>query len=504
MQRSTILAITIALCSAVTGLVWYTLRAPHLASPTPVQPVAPATPSPTTPMPSVQPIVHKDVDDKPIGIIRGQVLNAKGEELIGALVTLTRVYVNLPHTEAMTRTVQTDDEGLFTFENLPVRSEPLEPNQRSYYRIEASSDDLIGAENVEPTVQRRDWFIYVGEKPATSITGVVLVDKQLPAAPVSIHALGRGRVQFTRDATSGPAGAFTLGKLPPDRYVVTAIAADFAPLELEVTTLSRDPLNLSLRRGSGILGQVVNAKGEGVPGVTLKSVRESSSAAYERICASDASGRFGLSGLRPGAHRIYLDPSVTKFVLTSAPEIVVVPEKASLEKLTVPVSDAATISGTVVDRATGAGMPHIQVRAESQAAYPAVAYAQTDDKGAFTIPALGAGTYALEPVHPGATGYLVAVPTHAGQTSADLRLELNLSRCVKGVVLDAQGKPVANATVLARNVRLPLALTPGRTYETQTLTDDAGQFVLYPSRDMDTVCDSSGGRPQRKRVPWGP
>jgi hypothetical protein len=84
----------------------------------------------------------------------------------------------------------------------------------------------------------------------------------------------------------------------------------------------------------------------------------------------------------------------------------------------------ATITGTVTD-ATGAGVPKVQIEARNVST-SAIATAQTNDTGAYTIPFLVPGTYTVKAT---ATGFKQALheglELHAGdKVQADLKLEV--------------------------------------------------------------------------------
>jgi len=139
----------------------------------------------------------------------------------------------------------------------------------------------------------------------------------------------------------------------------------------------------------------------------------------------------------------------------------------------------AEIAGDVVD-ASGKPLAGAVIRA-SRAVEPAdvgealAVIASTDDAGRFAVPVLPAGTYTLS-VTTDTHGAVDQVTTLATGDQARVRFVV-VASTIEGIVVDARGQPVADATIVARSEE-------PRGY-TVTYSDERGRFVtggLPPGR----------------------
>src|SRR5664279_635964 len=142
----------------------------------------------------------------------------------------------------------------------------------------------------------------------------------------------------------------------------------------------------------------------------------------------------------------------------------------------------ATITGTVTD-ATGAGVPKVQIEARNVST-SAIATAQTNDTGAYTIPFLVPGTYTVKAT---ATGFKQALheglELHAGdKVQADLKLEVGALS--ESVTVTGQSEQLRTGTasmgqtintteardlpIMGRNTYMPVSYTHLRAHETDS------------------------------------
>ncbi|MBI5094443.1 MAG: carboxypeptidase regulatory-like domain-containing protein [Candidatus Hydrogenedentes bacterium] len=440
--------------------------------------VTPPSPVPSALSPTIAAALPA-AGEAAIGVARGQVLDGKGQPVAGAAVSANRVCLNASAERDVALSTSSDKNGVFSLPALPVLVQPGRTGERCYWRIEARHDGQIGCVEFDPSISVREAFIYIAMQSEASLKGVVTDERASPIPGAIVRIDGRAANPVQRETLTSSSGSFSHEHLPPGRYLLNVIAAGFAPLELEVTTLSRDPISLRLSTGSAITGRVVNRQGQGVPNVVLKAARNALNKLHETSSISGSSGVFRFADLTPGSYRIVLDAESKEFVLAAPPGMLDVPPNQTVEKVTVVVDAAAAIAGTLVDRSTGKGVAHVRIRAESHEAFPHGDLAWTDATGDFVIGGLGAGSYAVDPLHACASGYLLAVTTRYGETTKGIRLELNLVRAIRGIVHDKKGTPVAHASVAAQDATTAKSIF--------VLTDDAGAFMLYPTREMASV-----------------
>jgi hypothetical protein len=103
----------------------------------------------------------------------------------------------------------------------------------------------------------------------------------------------------------------------------------------------------------------------------------------------------------------------------------------------------------------------------------------TGPDGKFTLRDLDPGTYALTVERDGYVvprGQSQTVQVQAGQTTADVKLKLQRTGAVSGRILDADGDPVCNVSVLVSQVRARKDDHSGNRYAT---TNDRGEYRIF-------------------------
>jgi len=142
-----------------------------------------------------------------------------------------------------------------------------------------------------------------------------------------------------------------------------------------------------------------------------------------------------------------------------------------------------TAQGTVVDGASGAGIPYAHVCLSLPAGGDVIAEGSTDSNGRFAFTGLLSGTYVVSAEK---TGYVAVMHGAAspvalaqGANTPPVRLRLSRAAAISGNVYDESGRLVRGATVAAvglRNVNGTVRLLPvGDPVE----TDDRGSYRIY-------------------------
>jgi protocatechuate 3,4-dioxygenase beta subunit len=127
------------------------------------------------------------------------------------------------------------------------------------------------------------------------------------------------------------------------------------------------------------------------------------------------------------------------------------------------LSGTASIEGLVIDAATqqpiaGADVllsdsqPTTERNARSTRVFMRTSDATTDREGRFAFRRIAAGTYRVRAVGPHYVSASVPTSVEAGQLRDDIVLPLSAGGTITGVVIDHSGRPLANVSVVARQM----------------------------------------------------
>src|ERR1039457_1368754 len=103
----------------------------------------------------------------------------------------------------------------------------------------------------------------------------------------------------------------------------------------------------------------------------------------------------------------------------------------------------------------------------------------TGADGKFTLRDVDPGTYVLAVERDGyvvARGQSQTVLVQAGQTTADLKLKLQRTAAISGRILDADGDPISNVSVVVSAARAGKDLRSETRYAT---TNDRGEYRMF-------------------------
>ncbi|MBX3160236.1 MAG: sigma-70 family RNA polymerase sigma factor [Deltaproteobacteria bacterium] len=308
-------------------------------------------------------------------------------------------------------------------------------------------------------------------------------DRPVGGARVAIDAYPPRTVETEAD------GGFTFEGLIPRDYRLEATAGDgyAGPARLRLGA-KPEPVTLRLRRGGVVEVAVTSASG-GAP-VAGATVELRSTLVWQGT--TDASGTAKLVGV--GAVWAPLAVHATGF----APAAIMVstsgdPERPATYALA--LATGAPVAGRVVDEQ---GRPVEGARVVATFAsepFPVVDPRRdgtlTDAKGAWTLPALSAGTWRVTATH-GDHAPASSPPLTLDGTNAREGVELVLGEggTVRGVVRDKGGQPVAGADVRV--------VVRGFTFwraRRQALTGADGKFAMtgLPRRAVDVVASHETG-----------
>ena len=347
---------------------------------------------------------------------RGKVVDASGAPVAGARVKL----LGTPSGEQTIEKLETEwtsgRDGTFVFHAADdAVFEASHQNRRGWARLDR--DVAITKQLV----------IAIGEAPArdATITGKVVDTTGAPVADVLVTAEPddgpptpskglnnvAGPSRATAFATSGPEGAFQIDGVDRERYRLVAESMDHAQLVVEGITGGSNNVSLVIEPGQLIAGRVVTTTDEPVPAYTLlvmrrlgvvralvtaRSVVAPDGAFAVRVTSGDYELVVSANGLAP-----------------STPT----PVASGVKDARIVLAAGATLSGKVIDGASGAALAYARVMREATgggaSAQPANAGTVTREDGTFELTGIPAGpvsiTIAAGEYHPKIEAGMTAV-----------------------------------------------------------------------------------------------
>ncbi len=282
-------------------------------------------------------------------------------------------------------------------------------------------------------------------------------------------------------ASADAGGSYTLSLPAGERYTMSVVPydGDIAPVwyqtDLDFTT--DVPRNFALELGSPLYGRVVDERGQGIGGATLRvhtldGEIDLPSAPFE----TDATGWFTTRLQGPGVWGLELvQGSIGGRTLPGlTTEVRIEDESGGQADITVGDTYAPLVEGRVVDH-EGQTVEGAQLRLTSRSLDAGGTYTaevSSQRGGELFVKAL-AGDYLLE-VFPAAGSVATPVASLVRVPGAGLNLgtvTLQAPVTLRGVVEDAHGRPVAKAQVSAQQLGFG-----GYVFDAET--DGAGRFAL--------------------------
>jgi carboxypeptidase family protein len=432
------------------------------------------------------------------GMITGRVLTDAGEGLPRASVSIRQVrsgpqgpaFGNLP-------SVTTDDDGSFSFTDLPTQVYEINVSQTKEYAMQPEA----GASG-----QR---YYRVGEHVTVTlirggvITGRVTTPEGEPVigAPVlpsmvrdtEGHPIRQnvGRISYTDDR-----GSYRLFGLPPGVYVVSTAGASSAQsagrqariyhpsstvdTATEVTVVSGGEVggtDILLRKDPGhvISGSVVG-DGESSPylmaNIFLTNVATGASMFGSARRTASGSNDFAIYGVADGVYEIVARRNGfgNEVEFASSPRRVTV-KGSDLAGIELRIAPLGSISGKIViEPSTGlceskSGLSREEILLFSRRKESPVRSTGVDDDGEFTISALAAGTYHIQSQLPEETWYLrsISIPGTVVSKGIALKAGRKLTGMIMSIAEGAaglRGKIVAEKEGAALPSQLRIQLVP--------------------------------------------
>ncbi|UFS68589.1 carboxypeptidase regulatory-like domain-containing protein [Geomonas sp. RF6] len=281
-----------------------------------------------------------------------------------------------------------------------------------------------------------------------------------------------------------PAGKYTVQFQPP--YNSPYLKGDTATVSV-TAPLVAGGIDCRLKRGGAITGTVTSSTGAAMPDVHVSAI-DAITGGQLTTTNTDSSGQYTLAGLPSGNYKISFTsygygtgwyaasstPSGATVLSVTAPE--------TLSGTDYVLKQGGTITGTVRDKVSGAGIANAYVSAFDIAMHGYFSGSYTDSSGAYSLSGLPSGTYLIRFSAPGyveqwaggtdeqGTGTSIAVA--APGTTAGVDGALTTGGSISGTIVDKKtGIPLQSICVGAyRGAEL--------LWTSAACTDDSGRYSI--------------------------
>lgn len=347
-------------------------------------------------------------------------------------------------------TAEADSAGKFRVRGLPI----------SNYAVIATTDDSLGIGGATLTDDEPDATVDIDLRPAGFIAGRIVNESGEPVAGAEIFpdetredTSRMGRTSATAlSSVSGDDGSFLLAYLWAGDWKLTVKAEGYAVLVSPFLSIGSEEVELVLTKGAGATGEVVAAE-NGEPIANIKvAISGESFRAKQTVVANDT-GQFSFSALADGKYTLTLDDP-THVLTGKAPEFSIAGAQ-DVEGLRLVAAVGGVVTGQAFDVDSGNPLEGVRIRGRSDSDRQ-TREATTDANGLYKLEGLGAGPYTIGRAW--FEGYLHGerredrkVSIVLGKTITGIDFPMKLGLRVKGRVVDAQGKPIDNASVSSRS-----------------------------------------------------
>jgi len=407
-------------------------------------------------------------------VLYGIILNKDLRPIADASVTLSGPCYAPADVPPTFRTTS-NKSGEFAY---PAIDLPRERTGRAgFVEVTAEAGNLYGYEMVSIATGSRRLFVELVLQPSSAVTGQVVDSQMRGVAGANIVC---SKSSFCVETKSGADGSFILPHVPHGTCRFAIGADGFVPLQEDHTIAGHQRLVFRMDRGNWIGGRLVAAAdGRALPGVVVEAhYREFPSLnfrygkGYYSAAATDADGKFVLSGLEPGTFVLQMKRSEgdsAPYVLEQAPTVQL-NKNSPTEGVELRAVAGASVSGRILDSETGDPIEGASVELTCADWIFRAGKAKSDAGGRYMIDRLEVGDYRAVVTAPDKSELhaTVSIPSLRALEGVDLMVKRYPT--VRGKVVNQGGQPVAGATVVARPVKMrPLPTTS---------TNEVGEFVV--------------------------
>lgn len=312
---------------------------------------------------------------------------------------------------------------------------------------------------------------------------------------VWLHDGERFEAAATRDDGTVTFTAIDDGTYDVEAWCVgTRLQGEFEP----VTIAGNDTAGLTwaVESGFAIRGYIVDAQGQAVTGVDIETGDGHRSATTQTD--SDHRGQFELAGLTPGNYELRVADGRRGLFMSVHVSV----DDRDVDNVVITTPALGQLRGHVL--APSGPVASVLVHATTPASF--TVSAMTDPHGAFVIPELATGRYALTVETPHGTKLGPAVPctVELASSGADLQLDINPpSGSATGTVRDGTGSPLVDVYVRAQPLGEAAGLATKEHWHAAdpVFTDQDGRFrieQLVPNAAYALVVERNGGASARQ------
>jgi uncharacterized GH25 family protein len=449
MKRKLVGGIAVLIVAVTAWFVVTRSHRSHQGTPTPSR-VLPHSVRPATPAEAEW---RRDVDPEGSLRLEGQVVDDSGDGVGGATVTLS---------SEPPRQATTEPDGSFAFDKLVGRE----------YSVSASEGERVSGSVMVRLTATSDPVIVRLHRGAKVIVDVK-DDAGAPVVGATVKLLG---LDDTTKPTAAD-GTATLSPVQPGWFGIEVTADGYAPASSFGQVGSGGAtatVHVHVHKGVAVSGRVVDEAGTGLAKVHITILEPGWIPATGAETTTNDKGEFTFPVLPAGTHRLRAEDDEHA---PAQSEPITIADRA-VTGITITMNQGGVLRGQVVDT-KGAGVPYATVRVahkdgnELQPGRKATA----DKQGSFEVRGLARRKLQVRASSEDASSKLIDLDLSAQPLAKDLRLVLDETSTIAGVVVDGNGKPVPEIQVTARidvfaSDKVSLAGTSSAT------TDGAGAFTM--------------------------
>jgi len=366
--------------------------------------------------------------------LEGQVVGPDNKGIGGAEVWLASV---------PPRSVKSEDDGTFTFDKLVGRT----------YQLTASSGDLVGGPVTFKLTEKSDPVV-IRMTEGAGVVVTVVDDHKQPVAGADVKLGDTSQRMSKTDAK----GETTIKPVRPGWVAVQVTAAGYAPNVGYATLGSAGVMGhvtITLRKGFAVSGRVSDDSGKPIAKVRVYATGGAWGGDWtpgdeddgRGEVLTDDKGQFSIPALAAGTHTL----SAVDGVHAPARSAPITINDRPFTGVEIVMKAGGVVAGIVTDSA-GKPVPFATVRVAGtgqQMWTVAARQATSDKKGAFELHGLLRAKLQARAESDTAASGLADVDLTSQAAQRDVKLVLDVTGVISGVVVDDKGSPVPEVQVNA-------------------------------------------------------
>lgn len=442
-------------------------------------------------------------------VVRGQVVDSRGQPAAKATVRLTQVgYEGTDPVQRLVhrRQATTDDQGWFAFEGLPISGDQ---NLESDFFLHATLDGQGAILNMREYTSFRSERLWL--TPAGTLAGRVVDAGGGPVAGARVYPTKwSGKERFPLEYKHGLSvitdsqGLFRMDGMPAGTWSLVAVGEGLSTAAADDVTFGKEDIVLTLS-GAADAASIEGLVKEADTGAPVEGAYVVLDYTPVRWLArtwtqTNAQGRFRFEGLAAGKYTVDLEDLA--WALTERGATVELTSGEKHDGIVFETVPTASAAGRVYEKGSGQGVASIMVMASPVSSEGFVQYASdqvvrrtyTDDTGAYRIDGLRPLEYRVStgriPGHPLKTTMAAQAEDTPLQPGQEIAVDFIVERGIRvaGKVVDERGAGVGGARIWCT----------GSTVQgiDRTYSESDGSFAIShvegPMRDLNLYAQKPG------------